>query len=294
MPEEHNKKMKKLLKKHLLFLVVANVVLFALLASSDDSVKVFRQFGASAPPEGMVLIPAGAFEMGSDDENADEDEQPVHNVYVDAFYIDTHEVTVGQYQRFIQETEHRALPDWVSKYSPTGEHPVVGVSWHDAMAYAQWAGKRLPTEAEWEKAARGGVAEKKYPWGDSIDASHANYNKNVDKTATVGSYPANAHGLYDMAGNVWEWCLDAYSSTFYIVSPRQNPVAGASSFSEIISIFPSVKTARVVRGGSWFNKAKSLRVSARDQGHPTGAANFVGFRCAKTVSDEPVDKSLPR
>ncbi len=243
-----------------------------------------RQLDASVVPKGMVLIPAGAFEMGSNDKDADEDEKPVHTVYVDAFYIDKHEVKVGQYQRFIQETKHRALPDWVSKYSPTAEHPVVGISWQDAMAYAQWAGKRLPTEAEWEKAARGGVNGKKYPWGNSIDATRANYNKNVKKTSSVGSYPANAYGLYDMAGNVWEWCLDAYSSTFYIVSPRQNPIASTANLKEVIDSFQDVKEPRVVRGGSWFNKAKSLRVSARDQGHPTGAANFVGFRCVQAVT----------
>jgi len=112
----------------------------------------------------MVLIPAGEFEMGSNDGRFDE--KPVHTVYIDAFYIDTHEVTVGQYKQFIKETDYRPLPDWVSIYSPTDKHPVFGVSWHDAMAYCQWAGKRLPTEAEWEYAARGGLERKKYPWGD--------------------------------------------------------------------------------------------------------------------------------
>ena len=124
----------------------------------------------------MVLIPAGEFQMGSNDSDADDDEKPVHTVYVDGFYMDKYEVTVGQYKQFIRATGHRALPDRVSDYSPTDKHPVVGVNWHDAMAYAQWAGKRLPTEAEWEKAARGGLVGKTYPWGNAIDSNKANYD----------------------------------------------------------------------------------------------------------------------
>ncbi|MCH8292693.1 formylglycine-generating enzyme family protein [Candidatus Poribacteria bacterium] len=205
-------------------------------------------------PKDMVRIPAGEFQMGSND--ADSDEKPVHTVYVDAFFMDTHEVTVGQYKRFISATGHRALPDWVSKYSPTDRHPVVGISWHDAMAYAQWAGKRLPTEAEWEYAARGGLAGKEYPWGDTLTHDNANYPGTGGRdqwkyTAPVGSFPANGYGLYDMAGNVWEWCLDEYDKDFYANSESRNPVAGGVSISDIIKSYNNSSKIRVVRGGTF-------------------------------------------
>ena len=191
--------------------------------------------------------------MGSNDPEGFSDEQPVHTVYVDAFYMDKYEVTVGQYKQFVRATGHRDLSDWVSTYSLTDRHPVVGVSWYDAMAYAAWAGKRLPTEAEWEKAARGGLAGQKYPWGNTIDSRKANYNRNIGKTTSVGSYSPNAYGLYDMAGNVWEWCLDAYDANFYRNPVHRNPIAGAASISDVINNYTNVKSSRVLRGGSWGN-----------------------------------------
>lgn len=187
-------------------------------------------------PEGMVLIPAGEFLMGSDDVDASGNEGPVHTVYVDAFYIDKYEVTNAQYKQFIDANPQwqkdridRTLHDGTylalwngNDYPPKrASHPVVYVSWYAAIAYAEWAGKRLPTEAEWEKAARGGLTGKKYPWGDDLDSSKANYNHNAKDITPVGSYPPNGYGLYDMAGNVWEWCLDAYSDDFYARSPTK-------------------------------------------------------------------------
>ena len=133
--------------------------------------------------------------------------KPVHAVYLDAFYIDTHEVTVGEYKQFVEATGHRPLSVSISRTSPTDQHPVVEVSWHDAMAYAKWAGKRLPTEAEWEKAARGGLISQDYPWGNAIDPSKANYDKNTKsgthnvRTTLVGMYPANNYGVIR---HVWE------------------------------------------------------------------------------------------
>ena len=205
-----------------------------------------------AVPDGMSLIPEGEFEMGSDKNT---DERPVHTVYVDAFYMDVHEVTVSEYREFVQKTGHRA-PDWdeISRYSPTDQHPIVLVSWYDVMAYAKWKGKRLPTEAEWERAARGGVPEQSYPWGNTApDGKQCNFaDKNLahfwwaDKeaddgyahTAPVESYPDNEYGLYDMAGNVWEWCLDEYDADFYAVSPVTNPVSGIDPLKDIADTFP--------------------------------------------------------
>ena len=201
----------------------------------------------------MVLIPAGDFEMGSNDKDAHESQKPVHTVYLDAFYIDKHEVTVGQYKQFIQATGHPTPDwDWVSRHSPTDQHPINSVSWQDAIAYAEWAGKRLPTEAEWEKAARGGLIGAKYPWGDTppngtqcnfadkslVDEepdgfweflADKNANDGYPYTAPIGKFPANGYVLHDMAGNIWEWCLDEYHADFYSSSPRRNPIAGANS-----------------------------------------------------------------
>ena len=123
----------------------------------------------------MVLIPAGSFKMGSN--NGKDNEKPVHTVYVDAFYMDKYEVTNAQYRKFMSATGHREPKYWdYSDYNQPNQ-PVVAVSWNDATAYARWAGKRLPTEAEWEKAARGGLEGREYPWGDTIDSSKARYNR---------------------------------------------------------------------------------------------------------------------
>ena len=247
----------------------------------------------------MVLIPAGDFQMGSDDSDADDDEKPVHTVYVDAFYIDKYEVTNAQFKAFvnanpqwqkdkIDERFHRGgyLRHWNGNNYPSGEsnHPVTHVSWYAAMAYAQWAGKRLPTEAEWEKAARGGLVGKKYPWGDAIDTSQANYNGQVGNTTQVGMYAPNGYGLYDMAGNVWEWCLDAYEKDFYARSQPQNPLAGEMPLWAVSVNYKNVENRRVLRGGSWPNTAQPLRVANRLRLTPTYASDDVGFRCARAVT----------
>ena len=252
----------------------------------------------------MVLIPAGEFVMGH---NGNATTKPVHTVYIDAFYIDKYEVTVGQYNQFVYDAGHRPFPDWVAKYSPTDQHPVVGVTWDDAMAYAKWAGKRLPTEAEWEKAARGGLVGKFQAWGDAaLDGTQCNFadkslrevwnterkpednwaDKNIDDgyayTAPVGSYPPNGYGLYDTAGNVWEYCFDAYDKNFYANSPSQNPIAQIivkDGESNIVAI----NKLRVSRGCSWLDGPASIWIASRLGVDPKNTTINHGFRCAKSV-----------
>ena len=244
-------------------------------------------------PEGMVLIPAGEFQMGSND--GEFDEKPVHTVYVDAFYMDVYEVTNAQYKEFVDanpQWEKDQIPSryhdgnylkhWTGNSYGRGDHPVVYVSWYAAMAYAEWAGKRLPTEAEWEGAARGGLLGKKYPWGNLLDPSKANYRGGG--TTAVGRYLPNKYGLYDVVGNVWEWCLDAYDEGFYKSSPRRNPSVGADGIAQTASRFTTIKSARVARGGAWSNSRSALRVADRRSLNPVRADNSSGFRCAKTVS----------
>ena len=255
-----------------------------------------------AVPAGMVLIPAGEFQMGSNDAEAGSDEQPVHTVYLDAFYMDKYEVTNAEYAVFLNaQGKHtdggirwfdlddsdahieRVDGRYQSKMGYEN-HPVIEVSWYGAMAYAAWSGKRLPTEAEWEKAARGGLAGQKYPWGNSINASKANYHLDVKDTTPIGSYPPNGYDLYDMTGNVWEWCLDAYDSHIYTNVPRRNPIVGAESISDLINNFTAIKSSRVLRGGSWFYSAPYLRVSYRDRDTPRITYTLFGFRCVKEVT----------
>ena len=261
-------------------------------------------------PEGMVLIPEGEFRMGSD-QGAD-DEKPEHTVYVDAFYMDIHEVTTGEYSRFVQQSGHSALPASVAERSPTDDHPVIGMGWHDAMAYAKWAGKRLPTEAEWERAARGGLSDVQYPWGNEPpDGTQCNYadknvvdlvwnfdgeemritwaDEDVDDgyrfNAPVGSFLPNPYGLYDMAGNVWEWCLDEYDEDFYASFPLENPIAGKDLL-DTIEQPRTIITPRVSRGGSHASDADGIRVSQRIASFPFSEYNDVGFRCVKPVKEE--------
>ena len=259
-------------------------------------------------PEGMVLIPAGEFQMGSNDTEADNDERPVRTVYVDAFYMDKTEVTNAEYQKFVLENPfwqkgllnirfHNGayLSHWDGNNYPSGkgDHPVTRVSWYAAVAYAQWAGKRLPTEAEWERAARGGLIGKKYPHGNTLTPADANYREDTRGktrgTTPVETYPPNAYGLYDMAGNVWEWCLDKYDAEFYASFPSdltvQNPFSGENSVDWIIKNFVDVFGPRVWRGGSWLNPASLARVSHRGWMAPSLpiTGGFSGFRCVKDL-----------
>ena len=229
--------------------------------------------------EGLVLIPGGAFLMGADSEG---DHSPVHEVSIDAFYMDRHEVTNARYLRFCEATGHR-LPDFWSmagfRCGPDyPDHPVISVSWTDAVAYAEWCGRRLPTEAEWEYAARGGLAGMKYPRGDTLDPSDGNHNRSgKGGPVAVGSYPPNGYGLYDMQGNVVEWVWDYYAPDYYSSSPPANPQGPASG------------RFRVIRGGGWHSGPSCNCVYYRNA-LPPGWVDFnVGFRCARDL-DSPSDE----
>ena len=246
------------------------VLVEKVVAGSKPASRVDKIGRDGAP---MALIPAGEFQMGSSD---GDDEKPVHTVYLDAFYMDVYEVTNAQYKKFIDVTGHGAPEYRGDSNLNAPNQPVVGVTWHDAVAYAKWAGKRLPTEAEWEKAARGGLVGKKYPWGDSISHDNANCRDTAGKdrwkyTARVGSFAPNGYGLYDMAGNVWEWCADWYDGEYYASSPRRNPTG------------PSSGKYRVLRGGSWDSGAYYLRAAYRLNLNPPLSSLNLGLRCVITA-----------
>ena len=244
----------------------------------------------------MILIPAGTFTMGSDSRAADE--KPRHKVYLDVYYISKYEVTNAEYyefwklqdaspQKVAQHTPENFthLPhigDWPARAKQFPNHPIVGISWHDANAYAAWKGMRLPTEAEWEKAARG-YTDRIWPWGNAIEP-HANTAANDDgyenRLAPVGSFPKGKsyYGVMDMAGNVWEWTADWYSDVYYWSSsqaaakrPKKNPTG------------PAVGSWRVIRGGSWIDKIARCSTTFRFYLYPNLKTSFVGFRLAKTA-----------
>ena len=308
-------------------------------------------------PAGMVLIPAGEFEMGTAGDTPNKNEQPAHKVRVAAFYMDETEVTNAQFRTFVEDAKYvttaEKKPDWeeMKKQLPPGtpkppddqlvpgslvftpptekvpttnaarwwkwvpgacwehpegpksdikgkdDHPVVHVSWDDATAYAKWAGKRLPTEAEWEYAARGGLVGKRFAWGDEAptetDGKRANIwqgtfpheNTKADgweRTAPVKSYPANGYGLYDAAGNVWEWCSDWYRADAY--SGRKGVTANPTGPDTFWDPNEPLVPKRVTRGGSFLchvTYCESYRPAARRGTATDTGMSHLGFRCVK-------------
>ncbi len=221
----------------------------------------------------MALIPAGEFVMGREGAG---DYSPAHPVRLAAFRIDRYEVTNAEYAAYCKATGTSLPFFWGKDGFRCGpdfpDHPVVGVSWKDAGEYAKWRGKRLPTEAEWECAARGGIADAKYVGGDLLDSTRVNFTKSGLKGAVaVGSYPPNGYGLYDMAGNVQEWVADRYGADYYQTSPKENPGG------------PATGRLRVIRGGGWYTGPGCMGVDYR-LALPANWVDFnVGFRCARDV-----------
>ena len=312
--------------------------------------------------DGMVLIPAGNFKMGSNDVQARKDESPVHSVSVDAFWMDQTEVTNAEFLAFVTETGYvttaELSPNWgeLKKELPPGmpkphdsllqaaslvfvptegpvdlnnygawwkwqpkaswrnpkgpnssldgkeNHPVVHISWYDAQAFAKWAGKRLPTEAEWEWAARGGKEQEPYPWGkeplgegisktNSWEGDFPYNNRLRDQffyTAPVASFESNSYGLYDMAGNVWEWCSDWYDYTYYETlaeKQTQNPKGPDRSYDP----YQPYTKQKVMRGGSFLcNDAycAGYRVASRMKSSPDTGLEHTGFRLVRSIKKE--------
>lgn len=266
----------------------------------------------------MIRLPSGSFAMGSP-RAGDHDAQPLHRVRLEAFWLDTTPVTNRQFQHFVEQTAYETEADrrgsslvfdrrlsewrevvgvnWRHPDEPDGSlvgkenHPVVHVTWQDAATYAAWAGKRLPTEAEFEYAARGGLSDCTYPWGRQLtlddtlpnqghlaNAWQGHYPEQdlgldgYRGTSPVGKFPPNRFGLVDMAGNVWNWCADWYAADYYGASLADNPRG------------PADGTERVRRGGSWLsaiNYGGALRVDVRDHAPPGESTNHTGFRCAR-------------
>ena len=216
----------------------------------------------------LLYVPAGEFIMGSED--GDGDESPVHSIYLDAYWIDQTEVTNEQYRLCVEAGVCDEPTSYYFGKDNYTNHPVVFVGWDDANDYCTWAGRRLPTEAEWEKAARG-TDSRTYPWGNESPSSNLlNYNRNVDGTTPVGSYPAGAspYGALDMGGNVWEWVGDWYDKSYYEISPEENPTGAESG------------KYRILRGGARNSNEKYVGAAYRNNSTPAHTSYNGGFRCA--------------
>lgn len=228
----------------------------------------------------MVAIPAGTFTMGRTKLTSDDqtnmrphvllDDRPAHQVTLSELRLDKHEVTNAQYQNFVDGTKHRAPYHWVNgRFAEgTADVPVYNVDWNDANAYCGWKGERLPTEAEWEYAARGGKDSVDYPWGDQPDSKLARFNVQSGP-GPVAKYPPNGFGVFDMAGNVSEWTADWFDGAYYKNSPAADPKGPASG------------EYKVIRGGAWSDSERRITVFFRNWVRPNQRTPNIGFRCAR-------------
>ncbi len=263
--------------------------------TKNKNIRATKKKGFSDPEENMILIEGGTFEMGND--MGYEDERPVHKITVDNFYICKYEVTVKEYFEFLAEDKAH-YPEWMkpgnsfniedgtdSYYKVLGEalnaddSPIVGVSWHDVIKYCEWlslkTGKkyRLLTEAEWEFAAKGGLKSKGYTYSGSNEVDDVGWHRKnaAEKIHKVGTKKANELGIYDMSGNVWEWCIDRYGSDYYAICPEKNPQG------------PEKGQERIIRGGSWFHYPNYLKITFRYNVSAGVKNRNIGFRVAMSV-----------
>jgi iron(II)-dependent oxidoreductase len=235
---------------------------------------------AEDPAGQMALIPAGEFTMGRTRLTPDDqttmrprvllDDRPDHKVFLDAFQLDKTEVTHAQYDQFVKATNRKPPYHWLNGLMPAGAErlPIYNVDWDDASSYCQWVGKRLPTEAEWERAARGGKEGLNYPWGDKADPKLALYNIQTGPQK-VAQFPPNEFGLFDMAGSVSEWTADWFEREYYKSSPSRNPKG------------PESGSYKVIRGGAWSDGPARITVFFRNWVRPNHKTPNLGFRCAK-------------
>jgi formylglycine-generating enzyme required for sulfatase activity len=277
------------MKKSVIFTVLLSVCAALPLAAQIAAPDGAERKRDSAQPQEMVLIPAGEFWMGRTQtamkdavakvQRYQMDDRPANLIDLDAFYMDKYEVTNEDYAKFIKATAARAPWHWPEGVVAPGKErqAVSNVNWFDADAYCKWAGKRLPTEAEWEKAARGGLDRKFYTWGDSPDGVQKENgttaipaNINHDEAINVGTFAPNGYGLYDMTGNVLEWTHDWYDFNYYPFMPKKNPQG------------PETGKYKSVRGGGWSdNKGDKLAAYFREYSDPELRGSTIGFRCAK-------------
>lgn len=262
--------------------VVVGVVMVSMAKRQAMAVPIekvrllLKEWKISVGASRSVLIPQGSFIMGSAERSVGMQDSPSHSVQIQAFQLDEYETTTGEYRTFLQSTRRQSPLYWEQAVpGKDDDKPVIGLTWEDAYAYCAWAGKRLPTEAEWEKAASGGD-QKIYPWGNTHpDPTLANFDQALTTTPyrngvrPVGSFDRgkSPFGVYDMAGNAWEWVADWYDKDYYLKSPKDNPRG------------PAQGSMKVLRGGSWL--FGDIRSSARDSAPPTKAAETFGVRCAK-------------
>jgi len=242
--------------------------------------KVWRELAE------MIRIPAGEFIMGTDNPRTNPENRPAHRVWLPSYWIDKYPVTNAQYARFVAATGHRPPLHWENGRIPRGLalHPVTMVSWYDARDYCRWAGKRLPTEAEWEKAARG-TDGRIWPWGNQMDPNRLNTYYRIGRTTPVNAFPngASPYGVMDMAGNVQEWTATRFA-----------PYPGTDAPKELFAakvLDPNYRPRKeekerglayyVMRGGSWKSDPFSTATYHRNYSLPNYAADFYGFRCAK-------------